>query len=71
MEPITVAIFFLYAVIIGEENRTQDAVIQAQAEQLNRLSVSHSAVAAREITNHDMQQRQIDALIRQALTENE
>jgi len=71
MEPITVALFFLYAVMIGEENRAQDAIIQSQAEQLDRLSVSHAAVAAREVTNHEMQQRQIDDIVRQIMTENE
>jgi len=76
MEPVTIAFLFIIGVVMGEENRAQDAVIESQSAQLelaidrlNRLAVSHSAVAAREITNHEMQKREIDAIVRNALSE--
>ena len=78
MEPITMGFILILGIAIGEENKKQDAVIESQAiqleatiEQLNRLSVSHSSVAAREVTHHEMQQREINALVHQLTLEKD
>ena len=83
MDPFSIAFLLFMGIAVGqdlgEENKSQDAIIESQrdeiasiVEQLNRLSVSHAAVAAREVANHEIQRQKIISIeleIEKAYTE--
>lgn len=78
MEPITFTFMFLIAVIVGEENKKQDKYIDELHHEIMdleawkyRISGELSSIAGKENMNNSYQQKQIDALVRKALEENQ
>lgn len=77
MEPITFTFMFLLAVIIGEENKAQDEYIEELHTEIMdleawkyRVSGELAGIAGKENMNNSYQQKQIDALVRNALSED-
>ena len=80
MEPITMAFIFILGVVLGQENKAQDAYIDELYYEMHdemqdleswnyRLSGELADLAGRENMNDASQQDQIDALVRQVLSE--
>lgn len=72
MEPVTAFFLVLLGVLNIEQKASideQQVVIEKMDAHLLRLSVSHSAVAAREKHNDFQQQKQIDDVVRKVLLE--
>jgi hypothetical protein len=77
MEPITFTFMFLIAVIVGEENKKQDKYIDELHTEIMdleswkyRMSTELAGIAGKENMNNAYQQKQIDALVRKALSED-
>ena len=77
MEPITFTFMLLVALSLGAENKAQDEYIdelQYEIMELEswkyRVSGELADVAGKENMNNAAQQEQIDALVREALSEN-
>lgn len=77
MEPITFTFMFMIAVILGEENKAQDKYIDELHTEIMdleswkyRMSTSLAGIAGKENMNNAYQQKQIDALVRKALSED-
>lgn len=76
MEPITIGLMFLIAVVMGEENKAQAEYIDELHYEMQdleawnyRLSGELADLAGQENMNNASQQDQIDALVRKVLSE--